>query len=56
MKMEMKGSRSSAVSEMYVDHYVFMSPEYYKSTFGVTNEINTLALKLNDTSTKVEKF
>ena len=45
----------SAVSEMYVDHYVFMSPEYYKSTFGVTNEINTLALKLNDTSTKVEE-
>ena len=46
----------SAISEMYVDHYVFMSPEYYKSTFGVTNEINTLALKLNDTSTKVEEF
>ena len=45
----------SAISEMYVDHYVFMSPEYYKSTFGVTNEINTLALKLNDTSTKVEE-
>ena len=32
-----------------------MSPEYYKSTFGVTNEINALALKLNDTSTKVEE-
>ena len=45
----------SAISEMYVDHYVFMSPEYYKSTFGVTNEINALALKLNDTSTKVEE-
>lgn len=44
-----------AVSEMYVDHYVFMSPEYYKSTFGITNEINSIALKLNDTSTKVEE-
>ena len=45
----------SDISEMYVDHYVFMSPEYYKSTFGVTNEINTIALKLNESSKNVEE-
>ena len=45
----------SDISEMYVDHYVFMSPEYYKSIFGITNEINSIVLKLDDASTKSEE-
>lgn len=45
----------SGIAEMYVDHYVFMSPSYYKNTFGISNDINSIAIKVNDNSKDVEE-
>lgn len=47
----------SAIVENYVDHYVYMSANYYKKTFEVTSEPTSMILKLKDNSeTSENKF
>ena len=44
-----------AISEMYVDHYIYMTPNYYKSIFNEEAPEDTLFIKLKDTSSDVEE-
>lgn len=39
----------TGICEMYVIHYVFMTKNYYKSTFGTAVSDNTMAVKLQGT-------
>ncbi|MGL4107583.1 FtsX-like permease family protein [Clostridium sp. LP20] len=44
----------TGITEAYVDHYVYMSPEYYKNVFGERADYNTLVAKLKDKTDEVE--
>lgn len=44
----------SAITEMYVNHYVFISDQYYKDIFGSTIRNNEILGRLSSVSTEVE--
>ncbi|RBP66009.1 putative ABC transport system permease protein [Alkalibaculum bacchi] len=53
------GSRKKVVihdiTENYVFHYVYMSPEYYREIFRLSPQYNSLMVKLKETSPKIEE-
>lgn len=51
-----KDATISAVCEMYVRHYIFMTKAYYKQIFGVTLGSNTMSVKLTGTSQENQAF
>lgn len=42
----------SGIAEMYMGHFIFMSPEYYQTVFGKTMTTNASLLTLSDDSTE----
>ena len=38
----------SGITENYIFHYAYMTPEYYKSTFRLSPKINSIMIKLNE--------
>lgn len=44
----------SGITENYVFHYAYMSAEYYKETFRLDPKVNSLMIKLKETSANLE--
>lgn len=43
------------ITENYVFHYIYMSPDYYKEIFRLSPELNNLMIKVKETSPKTEE-